>query len=126
MDFYRAIQYVLFVVIITVPVKPLGGYMERVFSRKRTALDRFRVPVERLIFRVTFVAFDAEMTGKEYSGGRRSRLMALTPKGTTLLARAVPIWRRTHHEIEGLLPDGDPNHLRSDLRALSVAGKNPG
>jgi len=55
-------------------------------------------------------------------GDRRSRLMALTSKGMTLLARAVPIWERTHREIEGVLPDGDPNRLRSDLRALSVAG----
>jgi DNA-binding MarR family transcriptional regulator len=59
-------------------------------------------------------------------GDRRSRLMALTSKGMTLLARAVPVWERTHQEIEGLLPDGDPNRLRGNLRALSVAGKNPG
>jgi DNA-binding MarR family transcriptional regulator len=58
-------------------------------------------------------------------GDRRSRLTALTPKGTTLLARAVPIWERTHLDIEGLLPDGDPNRLRSNLRALSGTGKNP-
>ena len=58
-------------------------------------------------------------------GDRRSRLMALTPKGMTLLARAVPIWERTHRDIEDLLPTGDPNRLRSDLRVLSVAGKNP-
>ncbi|MGA8437210.1 MAG: MarR family transcriptional regulator [Candidatus Sulfotelmatobacter sp.] len=56
---------------------------------------------------------------------RRNRLTALTPKGRILLARAVPIWERTHREIEGLLPDGDPNRLRSNLRALSLAGKNP-
>jgi K+-transporting ATPase ATPase A chain len=66
-DFYSAIQYVLFVAIITALVKPLGGYMERVFSRQRTVLDRFCVPVERLIYRITFVAPDAEMTGKEYA-----------------------------------------------------------
>jgi DNA-binding MarR family transcriptional regulator len=58
-------------------------------------------------------------------GDRRSRLMALTPKGVTLLARAVPIWERTHSEIEDLLPDGEADRLRSDLRALSVAGENP-
>ena len=58
-------------------------------------------------------------------GDRRSRLMALTPKGMTLLARAVPIWERIHREIEGLLPDGDPNRLRSNLRALSETAKNP-
>jgi DNA-binding MarR family transcriptional regulator len=50
---------------------------------------------------------------------RRSRLVALTPKGMRLLTRAVPIWERTHKEIEGLLPDRDPNRLRSNLHALS-------
>ena len=57
-------------------------------------------------------------------GDRRSRLVALTPKGMTLLAGAVPIWQCTHREIEGLLPDGDPNRLRSNLRVLSVAREN--
>src|ERR1700733_13231821 len=41
--------------------------MERVFSGQRTRLDRFCLPVERLIYRMTFVAPDAEMTGKEYA-----------------------------------------------------------
>jgi DNA-binding MarR family transcriptional regulator len=53
---------------------------------------------------------------------RRSRLIALAPKGMRLLTRAVPIWERTHREIEGLLPDGDPNRLRSNLRVLSGGG----
>jgi K+-transporting ATPase ATPase A chain len=66
-DFYGAVQYVLFVTILTALVKPLGGYMERVFSRKRTALDRFCLPVERLIYRITVVDPDAEMTGKQYA-----------------------------------------------------------
>lgn len=55
---------------------------------------------------------------------RRSRLMALTHKGVTLLAKAAPIWERTHRQIEGLLPDGDPTRLRSNLRALSGGGKS--
>ena len=58
-------------------------------------------------------------------GDRRSRLMALTQKGMTLLAKAVPIWERSHQEIEGLLPDRDPNRLRSNLRALSAESKSP-
>jgi DNA-binding MarR family transcriptional regulator len=53
---------------------------------------------------------------------RRSRLLTLTPKGMNLLSRGVPVWNRTHREIEGLLPDGDPNRLRNNLRALSSAG----
>jgi K+-transporting ATPase ATPase A chain len=51
-DFFSAIQYVFFMVIVTALVKPLGGYMERVLSRERTALDRFCLPVERLIYRI--------------------------------------------------------------------------
>ena len=50
---------------------------------------------------------------------RRSRLMTLTPKGRGLLARAVPIWKRTHLAIEGLLCDREPDRLRKNLRTLS-------
>jgi len=57
----------LFVAIVTILVKPLGGYMERVFSRQRTSLDRLCLPVERLIYRISAVDPNAEMTGKEYA-----------------------------------------------------------
>ena len=67
MDLYSAIQYLLFLAIVTSLVKPLGGYVERVFSRKRTALDRLCLPVERLIYRITAVDPNVEMTGKEYA-----------------------------------------------------------
>ncbi|MGD0414044.1 MAG: potassium-transporting ATPase subunit KdpA [Terriglobales bacterium] len=67
MDLYSAVQYVLFVAIVTILVKPLGGYMERVFSRKRTVLDHLCLPIERLIYRITAVNPDVEMTGKEYA-----------------------------------------------------------
>jgi DNA-binding MarR family transcriptional regulator len=50
---------------------------------------------------------------------RRSRLMMLTAKGRKALARAVPIWRKTHAAVEGLLRDGDADRLRNNLRALS-------
>jgi K+-transporting ATPase ATPase A chain len=66
-DFYSALQYVLFVAIVTVLVRPLGGYMERVFSGQRTVLDRLCLPVERILYRVTAVDPHVEMTGKEYA-----------------------------------------------------------
>ncbi len=49
----------------------------------------------------------------------RGRLMVLTAKGRRLLARAVPVWKNTHAAVEGLLPDGDLDRLRNNLRALS-------
>lgn len=67
MDLYSTSQYVLFVTIVTALVKPLGGYMERVFSRKQTRIDRLFLPVERFIYRITAVNPDLEMNGKEYA-----------------------------------------------------------
>jgi K+-transporting ATPase ATPase A chain len=66
-DLYSAVQYILFVFIITIFVKPLGGYLERVFSRKRTLFDCFCLPIERLIYRLTGTDPAAEMTFGEYA-----------------------------------------------------------
>jgi len=66
-DLFSVIQYLLFLAIVTALVKPLGGYMQRVFSRDHTALDRVCLPVERLIYRITFVDPNAEMTAREYA-----------------------------------------------------------
>jgi K+-transporting ATPase ATPase A chain len=111
-DFYSAIQYVLFVVIVTALVKPLGGYMERVFSRQRTVLDRFCVPVERLIYRVTFVASDAEMTGKEYA----TCFVLFGLVGTLLLYAIL----RMQQFLPWFFPQYHTTHLSPDL-ALNTA-----
>lgn len=50
---------------------------------------------------------------------RRAHRMTLTPEGRRLLARAVPVWKRTHAEIETLLGNGEPDRLRKDLLKLS-------
>jgi DNA-binding MarR family transcriptional regulator len=48
----------------------------------------------------------------------RSRLITLTPGGSSLLARAVPIWESTHRAVQALT-DGDADRLRRQLLALS-------
>lgn len=49
---------------------------------------------------------------------RRGRRLKLTAKGRNVLVRAVPIWERTHAELEsGLSTDAD--RLRRELQALS-------
>jgi DNA-binding MarR family transcriptional regulator len=50
---------------------------------------------------------------------RRNRILALTEKGQRLLAGAAPVWESTHREIEQLIPDENPDHLRKSLRALA-------
>ena len=66
MNVYSAAQYLLFVVIVTVCVRPLGGYMHRVFAQRRTALDRLCVPVERWIYRLAGVDASVEMDVGQY------------------------------------------------------------
>lgn len=51
---------------------------------------------------------------------RRSRVLILTEEGRSLLVDALPVWKRTHEEIERLMPDSDSEELRRNLRALSA------
>lgn len=55
-------------------------------------------------------------------GDRRSRRPTLTPAGRELLARALPVWRERHAELDRLLA-GDPELLRAELRRLSALAR---
>lgn len=61
------IQYGAFLLILTLLVKPLGGYMARVFQGQRTILDSVLRPVERLLYRVAGVDERQEMDWKQYA-----------------------------------------------------------
>jgi DNA-binding MarR family transcriptional regulator len=94
------------------PEPPAMAGVASLLAMDRTTLTAALKPLERRgLVRVTADPAD-----------RRSRLMALTPKGMRLLTRALPIWQRIHRQVEDLLPDGDPNRLRSNLRALLGGG----
>ena len=49
---------------------------------------------------------------------KRSRILRLTGKGRTLLARALPVWKSVHEEVEKLVPDGGAETMRRGLKAL--------
>jgi K+-transporting ATPase ATPase A chain len=66
-NLHSALEYLLFLVIVTALVKPLGRYMEKVFSAQRTALDRLCRPVERLVYRVSGIDPAREMAFAEYA-----------------------------------------------------------
>ncbi len=112
MDFHSAIQYLLFVVIVTALVKPLGGYIERVFSGERTVLDRLCLPVERLIYRITAVDPKVEMTGKEYA-----TCFVLVGFAGTLLLYAI---FRLQQFLPSFFPQYQTTRLTPDL-ALNTA-----
>ena len=61
------LQIAFFLLIVLALTKPLGIYMARVFNRERTFLDPVLRPIERLIYRLTFVDEEREMNWKEYA-----------------------------------------------------------
>src|ERR1700723_2042350 len=80
------------------PKPPAMADVASLLAMDRTTLTAALKPLERR--RLVKVAADRL--------DRRSRVMRLTANGRRLLARAVPIWKRTHREGEDLLVDGNP------------------
>lgn len=91
------------------PEPPTMGAVASLLAMDRTTLTAALKPLyRRRLIKIT--------TGKL---DRRARLLELTPQGKIVLARAVPVWRRTHAEIEARLGSGEPGRLRNSLNALS-------
>ena len=91
------------------PEPPDMGAVASLLGMDRTTLTAALKPLRRR--RLVQIAMNP--------ADRRGRIMKLTPKGRKLLARAVPVWRKTHAAVESLLPPGDPERLRKNLRAIS-------
>jgi K+-transporting ATPase ATPase A chain len=66
MNLPNVAQYGLFLVVVTLLVKPLGGYIARVFTGQKTVLDPLCVPVERVIYRLAGVDATQEMDARQY------------------------------------------------------------
>jgi DNA-binding MarR family transcriptional regulator len=91
------------------PDPPAMGTIASFLAMDRTTLTAALKPLERRgLVKLTADPDD-----------RRRRLLALTPKGQTVLARATPVWQRTHAEVDCMLAEGNADHLRSNLRTLS-------
>jgi DNA-binding MarR family transcriptional regulator len=91
------------------PEPPDMGAVASLLGMDRTTLTAALKPLgRRRLLRITADPEDG-----------RGRVMTLTPKGRRLLTHAVPVWRKTHAAVETLLPDGDPDRLRKNLRAVS-------
>jgi DNA-binding MarR family transcriptional regulator len=91
------------------PEPPSMGPVASLLAMDRTTLTAALKPLERR--GLVEVLRD--------QSDRRTRILKLTDNGRHLLARALPIWKRTHDEVEQLIPDRDPDALRRSLRALS-------
>jgi DNA-binding MarR family transcriptional regulator len=91
------------------PAPPTIGVIASILCVDRTTLTAALKPLKRRGL-VTVTVDNSD---------RRSRRLKLTAAGRGLLARAVPVWRRTHAEIDRLVPDDGAERLRRDLRGLA-------
>ena len=91
------------------PEPPPMGPVASLLAMDRTTLTAALKPLERR--GLVKIAQDPN--------DRRSRILILTEKGRVLLARALPVWQRTHEEIEAAAPSVDWVTLRENLRKIS-------
>jgi DNA-binding MarR family transcriptional regulator len=89
------------------PMRPVAELL----GMDRTTLSAALKPLEREGY--VQVAPDPE--------DRRSRRLILTDKGRAVLAAAVPIWRKTHRDLEAVTPGVDCNDLRGALNNIARA-----
>ena len=91
------------------PAAPSIGSIAALLAMDRTTLTANLKPLERR----------GLVNTKVDPADRRGRLVVLTAAGRTLLHDALPIWRRTQGEIDGLLVGTDAGTVREGLRLLA-------
>jgi len=91
------------------PEPPGIGSVAALLAMDRTTLTAALKPLERR--GLVKVAIDKD--------DKRSRRLSLTAAGRGLLAKAFPIWRKTHSAIEKEIAGVTPDDLRAALRALA-------
>jgi len=91
------------------PEPPPMGPVASLLAMDRTTLTAALKPLERR----------GLVEVSHHPTDRRNRILKLTGKGRNLLASAMPVWQSTHHEVEQLVPNGNPDELRKSLRSLS-------
>src|SRR5258707_8061364 len=95
--------YISFLLIVLVLVKPLGGYMARVFAGQKTWLDPALRPVERFIYALCGIDAEHEMNGKQYA----IAFVLFSLAGTLLLFAIL--------RLQQFFPFYDPAHLVTPL-----------
>jgi K+-transporting ATPase ATPase A chain len=68
MNTYDWQQTILFFVVLLLLIKPLGGYMARVYEGERTLLSPLLGPCETLLYRICGINKDEEMGWQHYAG----------------------------------------------------------
>jgi potassium-transporting ATPase potassium-binding subunit len=117
------IALTLAIVIITTPL--LGGYMARVYMGERTLLDPVVIPIERLIYALSGVRTQQDMTGKQYATAvlysnimmgilvfSILMLQGILPLNPTRLG--MPTWDTALHTTISFLTNTDQQHYSGE------------
>ncbi|WP_028796178.1 MarR family winged helix-turn-helix transcriptional regulator [Thalassobaculum salexigens] len=91
------------------PSPPRIGDLVPLLAMDRTTLTAAFKPLERR--GLVRVLVDPE--------DRRGRRIEITDAGRDALVAAVPVWRRTHDEVDALVASRNLDGLRADLLSLS-------
>ena len=84
------LQIALFIAVVLLLAKPIGSFMTAVFERRRTFLDPVLGPLERLLYKLTGVDADAEMTWRQFlHRARMIRAMELLATGESTVTETV-------------------------------------
>ncbi|NWJ25136.1 MarR family transcriptional regulator [Rhizobium sp. RM] len=87
------------------PEPPPMGPVANLLAMDRTTLTAALKPLERR----GLVSIEQDPKDK------RGKRLRLTTEGMAVLSEALPIWEKTHGEIEAKIGSGDPDRLRRDL-----------
>jgi DNA-binding MarR family transcriptional regulator len=87
------------------PEPPPMGPVANLLAMDRTTLTAALKPLEKR----GLLSIEPDPRDK------RGKRLKLTPEGLAVLASAVPIWTRTHGEVEAQIGNGDADRLRRDL-----------
>ena len=91
------------------PEPPAMRDVAALLAMDRTTLTAALKPLER----------EGLVTVSVNPADRRSRRLALTREGSARLAKALPIWKRTHAALDRDIGWPNAARLRADLRGLS-------
>jgi len=112
-------QTILFYVVLLLLVRPLGGYMAKVYQGERTLLSGLLAPCGHLFYRISGVGKDEEMDWQHYAGAMLlfnllDNGLKYSLSGSTLEIRAKVHGRKLLIEVL----DRGPGIPRHDLKRV--------
>ncbi|HMG33982.1 MAG TPA: potassium-transporting ATPase subunit KdpA [Blastocatellia bacterium] len=103
MGLWGLLQSAVFLLIVVALVKPLGGYLARVFEGEKTWLDSALRPIERILYKLARVDPKQEMDWRQYA----TAVITFGLAGTVLLYAIL--------RLQQFLPGFDSSYITTPM-----------